>query len=151
MRPISHGFELGGRAPEAPYRLGVPLRRNRHILRFVADINTHRIGMHDFQSKVFALDLPHRLAPLLAVHLGPTARRGMVRCLLGFTQLLVFPVNLPHVEFNLARPDRRTLIKLPIGVRPFSFFRTTPATIYTIASTGAMLIFGQESSREMRS
>ena len=69
-------------------------------------------------------------------------------CRMGFTQLLGFPVNLPQVEFNMARPGRRNLINLPIGVGPFSISRTTPATIYTIASTGAMLIFGQERSKE---
>ena len=32
--------------------------------------------------------------------------------------------------------------------RAFLLFRTTPATIYTIANTAAMLNFGQERSRE---
>jgi hypothetical protein len=38
------------------------------------------------------------------------------------------------------------LVALLVG--PFSFFRTTPAAIYTIARTGAMLSIGQERSRE---
>jgi len=40
---------------------------------FVADINACGVGMDDFQAEVFALDLPCRLAPLLAVHLVPMA------------------------------------------------------------------------------
>jgi hypothetical protein len=48
----------------------------------------------------------------------------------------------------LARPGWRKLHNLASGVGPFSFFRTTPATIYTIARTGAMLSIGQERSRE---
>src|SRR6266478_3625706 len=31
-----------------------------------------------------------------------------------------------HVEFNLARPGQRNLLNLSSGVRPLSFFRTTP-------------------------
>src|SRR5215471_13854233 len=52
-----------------------------------------------------------------------------------------------HVEFNLARPGRRKLLNLPSGVGPF-LFQGMPATIYPIASTGAMLDIGQERSRE---
>jgi len=39
----------------------------------------------------------------------------------------------------MARPGRRNLHNLSIGVGPLSFFRTSTATIYTIATTGAML------------
>jgi hypothetical protein len=46
----------------------------------------------------------------------------------------------------MARPGRRKLLNLLIGVGPFSFFRTAPATIHTIANTGAMLMVGQERS-----
>src|SRR6516162_2424933 len=53
-----------------------------------------------------------------------------------------------HVEFNLARPGRRKLLNLPSGVGPF-LFQGMPATIYPIASTGAMLDIGQERSREI--
>src|SRR5262249_59426587 len=53
-----------------------------------------------------------------------------------------------YVEFNGARPGRRNLHSLPSGVGPFPFSRTRPATIYTIANTGAMLDIGQERSRE---
>jgi len=48
--------------------------------------------------------------------------------------------------FGLHLP--RKLHNLTSGVGPFSFFRTTPATIYIIATTGAMLSIGQERSRE---
>lgn len=45
-----------------------------------------------------------------------------------------------HGEFNSARPGRRPLHSLSIGVRPLSF-QNNAATIYTIASTGAMLLY----------
>src|SRR2546426_6926538 len=49
--------------------------------------------------------------------------------------------------FNLARPGRRNLHNLSSGVGPFPF-QDSAATIFTIANTGAMLMFGQERSRE---
>src|ERR1700732_3434310 len=52
------------------------------------------------------------------------------------------------VEFNVARPGRRNLRSLPQRGRAAILFRTTPATIHTIAKTGAMLVFGQECSNE---
>jgi hypothetical protein len=42
---------------------------------FVADINARGIGMYHLQADIFALDFPHRLPPLLAVHLSPMALR----------------------------------------------------------------------------
>lgn len=50
-------------------------------------------------------------------------------------------------EFNLARPGRRNLHSLSSGVGPFPL-QDNAATIFTIANTGAMLMFGQERSRE---
>src|SRR5215467_1785858 len=43
------------------------------------------------------------------------------------------------VEFNLARPGRRNLHNLSIGVRALILIQDNPATIFTIANTGAML------------
>jgi hypothetical protein len=42
---------------------------------FVADINAGGIRMYHLQADIFTLDLPHHLAPLLAVHLIPMAAR----------------------------------------------------------------------------
>jgi len=59
-----------------------------------------------------------------------------------------------HVDFNEAQPDRRNLLDLPSGVGPLSLFRTTfrttPATIYTIADTRAMLKVGQQRSNRKK-
>src|SRR5438132_14413451 len=52
-----------------------------------------------------------------------------------------------HVEFNLARPGRRNYPISPAGSGLF-LFQDNAATIFTIANTGAMLMFGQERSRE---
>src|ERR1019366_9255277 len=46
-----------------------------YVVRFVTNVNARSMGMDHFQAEVFALDLPHRLAPLLAVHLIPMAAR----------------------------------------------------------------------------
>ena len=54
----------------------------------------------------------------------------------------------PGVEFNLARPGRRNLHNLPSGVRALLLIQDKPATIFTIAKTGAMLLIGQIRSRE---
>ena len=60
-------------------------------------------------------------------------------CCLGF----MLPL---HVEFNLARPGRRNYSTSPAGTGPYPF-QDNAATIYTIANTGAMLLFGQERSK----
>jgi hypothetical protein len=52
-----------------------------------------------------------------------------------------------HVKFNLARPVGETS-QSPQRGRAVLLFRTTPATIYTIAKAGAMLLIGQERSIE---
>ena len=41
----------------------------------ISDINAGGIGMYHLQADIFTLDLPHRLAPLLAVHLIPIVAR----------------------------------------------------------------------------
>ena len=133
---------------EASYRLAVPARRYRHVVGFVADINARGVGMDHFQAAVFALDFPHGLPSLFAVHLVPMVLCWMVGCSFVFLLWFGFHANLPTFEFDLARPGWRKLLNLLIGVRAILLFRTTPATIYIIATTGAMLLFGQERSRE---
>jgi hypothetical protein len=68
-------FSSPGGTSEAPYRLLVPARRYSYIVGFVADINAGGIWMYYLQADIFTLDLPHHLAPLLAVHLIPMAAR----------------------------------------------------------------------------
>ncbi len=51
--------------------------------------------MDHFQAELFALDLPHRLAPLLAVHLVPMVLRWMVGCFFVLLLWLGFHTNLP--------------------------------------------------------
>jgi len=75
LQPIRHRLQLAGGTSEAPYRLLVPARRYSYIVGFVADINAGGIGMYHLQADIFTLDLPHHLAPLLAVHLIPMAAR----------------------------------------------------------------------------
>src|SRR5215467_16349714 len=51
--------------------------------------------MEHLQAEVFALDLPHHLAPLLAVHLVPMVLRWMIGCSFVFFLWLGFHANLP--------------------------------------------------------
>src|SRR5437879_13439862 len=62
-------------------------------------------------------------------------------CGLGF--MLTF---LCQIQLGPARLAKTT--QSPQRGRAGLLFRTTPATIYTIARTGAMLLIGQERSRE---
>src|SRR5215469_12663063 len=80
LQPSGHRLEFGGGAPELPYRLAVSVRRYRHIVGFVADINARSVGMDHFQAEVIALYLPHHLPSLLPVHLVPMVLRWMVGC-----------------------------------------------------------------------
>src|SRR2546423_13554443 len=103
LQPSGHRLQLRGGAPEASYRLAVSARRDRRIVGFVADINARGIGMDHFQAEGFALDLPHGLPPLLAVHLVPMG----VGCSFVFFLLVGFHAYLPTFKFNLARPGSR--------------------------------------------
>jgi hypothetical protein len=78
LQPLGHLPQFAGGAPETPHRLAIPVRWDGHVVRFVADIDARGIGMDHFQAKVVALDLPHRLPPLLAVHLVPAALHGSI-------------------------------------------------------------------------
>jgi hypothetical protein len=75
------------------------------------------------------------------------ALRCMVGCFVCFLSWLRFHANLPRVEFNAARPGRRNLTNSPAG-SGLSPFQGKVATIDTIANTGAMLLIGQERSRD---
>ena len=120
LQPHRHLLQFRRSTSEAAYGLAVPCRRHGHIMRFVADINACGMGMDHFQAEVFALDFPRHLSPLFAVHLVPVVLRWAAACLLVFLQLLGFHANL-HGEFNSARPGRRPLHSLSIGVGPLFF------------------------------
>src|SRR5438034_7376108 len=60
----------------------------------------------------------------------------------GLDFMLTFPCQIQRGPARLAKPTQT-----PQRGRAVLLFRTTPATIYTIASTGAMLLLGQERSR----
>ena len=119
LQPSGHGFQLSRGASEASHRLVVAARRYRHIVGFVADINARGIGMEHFQAEVFALDFPHCLPPLLAVHLVPMALRWMGGCLLAFLLWLLGSMVLTltsYYERSAAvrgEPGRRLALKLP--------------------------------------
>jgi len=104
--------------------------------------------MYHLQADIFALDLPRHLPPLLAVHLLPMALRWLVGCFLGFLLWLGFHANLPGLKSTWPGPVGETS-QSPQRGRAVLLFRTTPATIYTIANTGAMLSFGQKRSKEI--
>ena len=54
---------------------------------FVADMNARGNGMYPLQAEFFALDLPHRLPLLLAVHLLPAGPRWTTGCSFVFVLL----------------------------------------------------------------
>src|SRR5260370_35383387 len=71
----------------------------------------------------------------------------MVSCFLGFLRWSGFHANLSTLNSTWPGPVGETS-QSPHRGRAAILFRTTPATIHTIAKTGAMLKFGQERSRE---
>jgi len=103
--------------------------------------------MHDFQSEVFTLDLPYHFPPLLAIHLVPSAGRCTPIYFLAFLLWLGFHADLPMLNSTWLGPVGESYTISPSGSGLFPF-RENAATIYTIASTGAMLKFGQKRSRE---
>jgi hypothetical protein len=95
--------------------------------------------MDHFQAEVFALDFPRHLSPLFAVHLVPVVLRWAAACPLAFLQLLGFHANLPRVNSTRLGPVGDPYTVSPSGSGRCSF-QNNAATIYTIASTGAMLL-----------
>jgi hypothetical protein len=103
--------------------------------------------MYHLQANIFALDFPHRLPPLLAVHLSPMALGWMAGCFLGFLLWLGFHAHLPGLNSTWPGPVGETYSFSPAG-SGLSPFQDNAATIYTIANTGAMLSVGQKRSKE---
>ena len=62
---------------EFPHRLRIPLRRHRHKMAGIADIDAGHIGMHDLQARLFGLKLPLQFLSFLAAATSPllTVRR----------------------------------------------------------------------------
>jgi hypothetical protein len=116
-------------------------------LELAPDINTGGIRMDHLQADVFALDLSRHLSPLLAVHLLPIALRWAADCFLGFLVLLVFHANRSTLNSTWLGPVSETYSISPAGSGSYPF-QDNAATIYTIANAGAMLILGQERSRD---
>jgi hypothetical protein len=112
----------------------------------IATINTGGIRMDHLQTDIFTLDLPRHLPPLLAVHLLPMALRWAADCFLGFLLLFVFHANRSKLNSTWLGPVSETYSISPAGSGPYPF-QDNAATIYTIANTGAMLLFGQKRSR----
>src|SRR6266481_10127803 len=97
---------------------------HRHVVGFVADINARGIGMYHFQAEVFALDLAHHLASLLAVHLVPIAL-CWIGCFIGFLPWLRFHASLPVLNSTWLGPVGETSQSLQRG-RALLLFRTMP-------------------------
>jgi len=96
--------------------------------------------MHDFQTEIFALDFPRHLSPLFAVHLVPVVLRGAADCFLVFLRLLGFHGSSSMVDLTRLGPVGDLYTVSPSGSGRCSF-QNNAATIYTIASTGAMLLY----------
>src|SRR6266403_3048377 len=112
VHPDAAGIDIGNeshyvavpptRDSQPVRRLAIPRRGYSHVVGFVADINARGIGMYHFQAEVIALDLPHGLSPLLAVHLMPVARLSAARVFCGLFLWLGLHANLS--TSNSTRP-----------------------------------------------
>src|SRR5262244_378871 len=138
LQPDRHLLQFRRCTSEATHGLAVPCRRHSHIVRFVADINTCGVRMHDFQTEVFALDFPGHLTPLLAVHLVPVPGSWAAACLLVFLHSLGFHASLSTVNSTWLGQVGDPYTVSPSGSGLCSS-QNNAATIFTIASTGAML------------
>jgi hypothetical protein len=90
------------------------------------------------------------ISPLLAVHVVPFALGRARDCFLGFFGSFLWlgsHTPLPTLNSTWLGPVGENYSISPAGSGPF-LFQGMPATIYPIASTGAMLDIGQERSRE---
>ena len=114
---------------------------------FVADVNARGIRMHNFQSEIFTLYLSHHLPSLPAIHLLPFVGCCLAACLLAFLLWPGFHANLPMLNSTWLGPVGETYTISPAGSGLYPF-QDNAATIYTIANTGAMLVLGQERSRD---
>src|SRR5499425_3778420 len=99
--------------------------------------------MDDVQSEIFALDFPHHLTPLLVVHFVPVFWCCTAACFFVFLNLLGFHVNLSAVNSTRLGPVGDHYTVSPSGSSRCSF-QNNAATIYTMACTGAMLLYRAE-------
>ena len=136
-------LEFGSGTTEATHWLAVSCRRHSNVVRFVTDIDACGIRMHEFQTEVFALDFPHHLTPLLVVHFAPVIWCCVAACFLTTLQFLGFHGNLSAVNSTRLGPVGDPYTVSPSGSGRCSF-QNNAATIYTIASTGAMLLYRAE-------
>jgi hypothetical protein len=89
--------------------------------------------MDHFHAEVFALELPHHLPPLLAVHFLPLAPPGAGGWL-AFFLLLGFHASLSMLNSTGLGPVGETFTISPSG-SGLSPFQDNAATISTIAKT----------------
>src|SRR5882762_8829741 len=85
---------------EASHRFGIARRWYGRVVGFITYINAGGIGMHHFQAEVIALDPPHHLSSLLAVHLVPMALCWAAGCFLGFLLWLRFHASPPMFKWR---------------------------------------------------
>ena len=135
----AHRLQLGRGATETPYWLAVSCGSYSHVVRFVADINPCRVGMNDFQTEIFALDSPQHLPSLLAVHFVPVIWCWAAACFLVALHSLRFHASLSPVNSTRLGLVGDSCTVSPSGSGRCSF-QNSAATIYTIASTRAMLL-----------
>jgi hypothetical protein len=107
---------------------------------FVANVNARGIRMHNFQSEIFTLYLSHHLPSLPAIHLLPFVGCCLAACFLAFLLWPGFHANLPMLNSTWLGPVGETYTISPAGSGLYPF-QDNAATIYTIANTGAKLLY----------
>src|ERR1700730_6604521 len=105
--------------------------------------------MNHFQAEVFALHLPHHLAPLLAVHLIPMAARRRFGCFLDFPLWLGFHANLSTLNSTWPGPVDETHSVSPSGSAVL-LFRTTPPPSTQSPIPEPCLVSGRNAPKKLR-
>jgi hypothetical protein len=114
----------------------------------VADINAGGIGMHDFQAEVLALDFPHRLPSLLAVHCVLVIGCWTAACVLVVLNSLGFHANLSTVNSTWLGPvgDPYTV---SLGIGPLFFSEKRRHHLHHSPVPEPCSFIGQECARDV--
>ena len=115
-------------------------------MRFVADVIASGVGMHDFRTEILALDFRVISRRCLRFIWCQLFCMGRQIAFLFFCGCLDF-MRIFHSEFNSARPGRRPLHSLSIGVRPLFFSEQRRPSIQSPVPEPCSFI-GQERAKD---
>jgi hypothetical protein len=71
LQPVSHSFQVCCPRTEFSYRVLILPRRHRHIMAFIPDVDSGRVGMNDLPSRIRRVETMGHFSPLATIQRLP--------------------------------------------------------------------------------